>query len=95
MRAAVRDAAGAPGCQQAERFLTKELAAAGEQLRDAGILGGGHWVAAADLFKAIPGLFPPGGVPRAHYDYAQAAVFREAYAAQLAAHRKEYGSLLR
>ncbi|MFB7595100.1 hypothetical protein [Streptomyces sp. NPDC056160] len=76
------------------RFLGKELSSLMDHVMAARCRGGDHWKSAAEVFREIPDLLPPGGVPGDTMNPREMHAFADGYAEQRAAHAEKYGRLV-
>ncbi|NJP69684.1 hypothetical protein [Streptomyces sp. C1-2] len=80
-----------------ETALLKHLALAGLHLHEAAARKDPKRLAAAtEVFQALPGLIPPGGVPKGRFRNAKPSEweFSEGFHAQLCEYRKRFSELL-
>ncbi|WP_030241203.1 MULTISPECIES: hypothetical protein [unclassified Streptomyces] len=73
--------------------LRKHLQQAGEHLEDA-MKDARRAQAAAEVFQAIPGFIPPGGVPSNRFAPKESEDFSDGYSDQLVAYKRKFSSLL-
>ncbi|MFJ8647127.1 hypothetical protein ACIRNI_13510 [Streptomyces sp. NPDC093546] len=81
--------------QPPRTVLLRHLRAVGEHLHLAVRRGPAHGEAAAEVFAAIPGFVPTGGLPAGNLGVAEAAEFTAGYEAQRAVYEEKHGPLTR
>ncbi|WP_037853049.1 hypothetical protein [Streptomyces sp. NRRL S-340] len=80
--------------QRPLHFLDKELASLSVHVLAAKCRGGGHWDAAAEVFREVPDLLPPQRVLADNMSPAEQRAFAAGYAEQRAAYAEKYGRLV-
>ncbi|MEU7280992.1 hypothetical protein AB0A69_19735 [Streptomyces sp. NPDC045431] len=81
--------------QPPRTVLLRHLRAVGEHLHLAVRRSPAHAEAAAEVFAAIPGFVPAGGLPAGNLGVAEAAEFTAGYEAQRSVYEEKHGPLMR